>query len=84
MHAAADPLAVAWVVDATLFECRLMRVDVETGSERCAGETICDIFGMSSAEKNCYVATKVDVKRFWDLMISATAEADKVSTMNKM
>jgi inosine-uridine nucleoside N-ribohydrolase len=66
-----------------LFTFKHLRVDIETASDRCAGETICDVFNMSKAEKNCDLATKVDVARFWDLMIAAIEKANAVSSMNK-
>jgi len=61
-----------------------MRVDIETSSDRCAGETICDIYDMSKDPKNVHVATKVDIARFWDLMVSAAQKANSVSSMNKL
>lgn len=58
-------------------------MDIETSSKFCNGRTVCDIYHMSKEKKNCIVATKMDVKGFWELMISAISDADKVSILNK-
>lgn len=74
-----DPTCVAYVLDPTLFETNLMRVDVETSSELTRGCTVCDVWGYSELPKNCHVAIKMDVSKFWDLLIEAVHKADKVS-----
>lgn len=47
-----DPCAVAYVLDPTRFETERMRVDVETGSDLCAGQTVCDVWHYSKLPKN--------------------------------
>lgn len=66
-----DPCAVAFVINPELFEYRLMRVDVETASQLSYGQTVCDVFGMSKKQKNVHVCMKMDVEKFWQLMIEA-------------
>jgi len=74
-----DPLAVAYVIDPTLFKTELMRVDIETMSPLCRGRTLCDIYHMSYAPKNVNVALSVNVTKFWDLLLDALALANAKS-----
>ena len=39
-----DPCAVAYVIAPAMFEVEFIRVDIETGSTLCAGQTVCDRF----------------------------------------
>lgn len=59
-----------------------MRVDIETSSRLCAGQTVCDIWGQSGAPANCRVAKAVDVEGFWQLMLAAIDAADAAAPMN--
>ena len=78
-----DPCAVAFVISPDLFECRLMRVDVERASALSYGQTVCDIYDMSSKRKNVHVCTKMDVDKFWAMMIESIRKADLWSPINK-
>jgi len=78
-----DPLAVLYAIDPSLFQTTLMRVDIETQSEMCSGQTICDVYNMSLKPKNAYVAQKVNVEAFWDHMINALKLANGTSILNK-
>lgn len=77
-----DPCAVAYVVDPDIFEVERMRVDIEVSSHLSAGQTVCDIWHQTGRLPNCVVATKMDVARFWDLMMDAVRSADGVSSLN--
>jgi len=77
-----DPVAVAFCIDPSLFEKKLMRVDVDNGSTGSYGRTNCDIFGMSKRKKNVIVATKVDVDGFFKLFLDALVIANKYSLLN--
>jgi len=78
-----DPCAVAFVVDPSMFEHRLMRVDVETSSSLSHGQTVCDIFNMSSKTKNVHVCTKMNMSKFWNMLIEAIKLCDLISPANK-
>ncbi len=78
-----DPVAVAAVVDPSLFEFKLMRVDIETGSLLSYGQTVCDIYGMSNKKKNVYVCMSMNVEKFWSLMFDVIKKADLISPCNK-
>lgn len=77
-----DPCAVAYVISPEIFEGSLVRVDVEMGSQFCDGRTLCDMFGMTGLPKNVFVATSMNVTAFWEMMLDAIMNADKVSEMN--
>jgi len=59
-----------------------MRVDIETSSKFCDGRTVCDIYNLSGLPKNCYVATKMDVSAFWDLLFDALKIVNKNTCVN--
>ena len=71
-----DPCAVAVAVDPSIFEFTLMRVDVETSSHLSYGQTVCDIYNMNPKKKNIHVCTKMNVAKFWQLMIEALRKTD--------
>lgn len=80
-----DPCALAYIIDSSLFDVTRCRVDIETVSPYSAGQTVCDLANIKSYredQKNCLVATKIDVNRFWDLMLSALVEANRFSTLS--
>eukprot|EP00455_Lapot_gusevi_P048370 TRINITY_DN6671_c0_g1_i1.p1 TRINITY_DN6671_c0_g1~~TRINITY_DN6671_c0_g1_i1.p1 ORF type:complete len:361 (-),score=105.99 TRINITY_DN6671_c0_g1_i1:39-1121(-) len=78
-----DPCAVAYVLRPDLFECKLMRVDVDVQSELCYGRTVCDLYGMSSKPKNVNVALKMKVDQFWEVMLEALEKINRVSPLNQ-
>lgn len=78
-----DPCAVAFVIAPQLFETQAMRVDIETSSPLSAGQTVCDVWGQSKRPKNCNVAVRMDVARFWDLLLDAVHKANQVSPLNR-
>lgn len=59
-----------------------MRVDVEMSSELTMGATCCDIYQFSKKPKNVIVALKMDVPKFWQLMIQAFQKCNSVSNLN--
>jgi len=74
-----DPCTVAYIIAPEIFVTEFMHVDVETGSKCSDGRTNCDVFGMTKLPKNVHVAVKIDVDKFWELMINALNQAnDKV------
>src|SRR6266702_1924654 len=65
-----DPCAVARVIDPTVMHCVDAFVAVETRGEFSCGMTVTDFSGRLGPT-NAQVATKLDVDRFWDLMVDA-------------
>jgi purine nucleosidase len=63
-----DPCAVAWVIDRSVMRTRPARVEIEVAGTHTSGMTVTD-FG--AANPNAEVATELDVRRFWDLVVGA-------------
>ena len=68
-----DAVAVAALLDPTLIDTRLLRVDVETASTHCDGRTVVDLWSVTGREANVHVGFDIDRDRFLDLMISSIA-----------
>jgi len=79
-----DPCAVAFVLNPTLFETKLIRVEIETQSNLTSGLTVCDFYGHFKGLPNCLICTKLDVPKFWDLMLEALTKANHHSPLNQM
>lgn len=79
-----DPCAVAFVVDPSLFEYTPMRVDIEMASPISYGQTICDKRDRSQRGKNAHVCEKMNVDKFWKMMIDAIKLANLKSPANKV
>lgn len=84
-----DPLAIAALVDPTLFETVPLAVVVETSGDHTAGMTLCDgrrlgpdmrpradYARWNAASPNADVAISVDVDRFWALLLGVLATYD--------
>ncbi|MFC4007997.1 nucleoside hydrolase [Nonomuraea purpurea] len=65
-----DACAVAYLLDPSLFTCVPAVVDVETAGLYTRGMTVTD-FKLRDRQANALVATSLDVKRFWDLVLGA-------------
>lgn len=76
-----DPCAVAYVIDPSMFQAVAMRVDIETDSLLCGGQSICDVWGQSGRAPNAVVAKSMDVPAFWKLVEGAVATASEVSQL---
>src|SRR6202022_1617833 len=65
-----DPCAVARVIDPSVMECLEAFVAIETRGEFSSGMTVTDFSGRLG-RPNVKVATRLNVDRFWDLMVAA-------------
>ena len=68
-----DPCALALVIDPTLVDCVEAFVAIETEGRFTRGATVVDLHGRFGREPNARVAMRLDVARFWDLVIEAIA-----------
>jgi inosine-uridine nucleoside N-ribohydrolase len=82
-----DPCAVAWLIDPTLIEARMLHVAVELQGENTRGMTVCDYRHLKSAgaeiggvegirrgsAPNAEVGLRLDVERFFNLLIGDLA-----------
>ncbi|WP_136707557.1 nucleoside hydrolase [Agromyces sp. H66] len=68
-----DPVAVAVLADPGSVELAHTRLDVELAGTETAGATSVDLGGMLRREPNAWVATRLDVDRFWGVIEGAIA-----------
>ncbi|MFJ7163277.1 nucleoside hydrolase [Bacillus safensis] len=64
-----DPLAVSLAIDKKLVSTQAFHVEVETKSEFCDGQMICDFQHQWEKERNVQVCMDVDAEAFFDLLI---------------
>ena len=80
-----DSCAVAFLIDPSIFDYALMYVDVETTSPLTSGMTVCDVDSyhlFSDRPKNVHVGWKMNVEKFWKLMLDALSRANECSLKN--
>lgn len=63
-----DVCSVAYCIDPDIFECKRLRVDVETKGEFAYGMTLIDFHGVTKRAPNVNVALRLDHGKFWDLL----------------
>ena len=68
-----DPIAVAVLADPETVDLTHTRLDIELAGTETAGATSVDLGGMLRREPNAWVATSLDVDRFWGLLERAMA-----------
>ncbi len=68
-----DPVAVAVLADPDTVQLVHTRLDVEVAGHETVGATSVDLDGMLRREPNAWVATGLDVDRFWGLVETAMA-----------
>jgi len=78
-----DPCAVFYCINPGQFRSLRTYVDVELGSEKCFGRTLCDLHGITKKEPNVTVCYQVDVEAFWKQMLTCLKLANENSPLNK-
>lgn len=68
-----DPVAVAVLADPGCVELTHTRLDIELAGAETVGATSVDLGGVLKREPNAWVATGIDVERFWAGMAGAIA-----------
>ena len=77
-----DPCAVAYVLAPEIFtDVEHLRVDIEVASALSAGQTVVDVWGATGKKPNAYVCMKMDVDKFWDLMLDSVEKAAAASPL---
>lgn len=66
-----DPLAVAVALDRSLVTTKKLYVDIETKSELCDGQTVCDFQNRLKKEPNMNVCLDVDADAFFARFLGA-------------
>jgi uridine nucleosidase len=77
-----DVCAVAYVIAPELFEATKMHVAIVTGDHLCAGQTVCDQWrSLENVEDNVVVTTKMNVEKFWKLLIGSLVRCSQVTPL---
>ena len=63
-----DPCVIAYLIDPSIFQGKLVNVLVEENSLLTRGESVVDWLGVTGRAPNCYVMVKADQKRFFSLL----------------
>ncbi|MEZ7172783.1 nucleoside hydrolase [Sporosarcina sp. OR05] len=69
-----DPLAVGVALDKSLVRTEKLYVDVETNSDLCDGQTVCDFKNWTKKEPNVDVCLEVDSERFISTLIDTLSK----------
>lgn len=63
-----DPCCIAYCIDPSMFEMKLLHVDIETKGEFAYGMSIIDTLGVTKKTQNVKVAFKLNQHAFWSLL----------------
>ena len=63
-----DPCVIAYLIDSTIFQGKLVNVQVEENSKLTRGETVVDWFGVTGRPTNCNVITEANHINFFSLL----------------
>lgn len=63
-----DPLTIAYLIDPTILDVKHVHCEIDISHGSSYGRTNCDIFDYLHLSKNTYVANKVDVEQFWNII----------------
>jgi len=63
-----DPVTIAYLIDPTVLTTKHVSLDIDLSKGPSYGRTNCDMFGYLKRPKNAYVATHIDVDKFWNLI----------------
>jgi len=63
-----DPLTLAYLIDHSVLSLEHVHCDIDISHGTSYGRTNCDMFDYLELPKNTFVATEVDVDKFWDII----------------
>ena len=63
-----DPITIAYLIDNSVLTLQHCHVEVDISTGPSYGRTNCDLIDFMKLEHNVYVATDVDVDKFWDIV----------------
>lgn len=66
-----DPVTIAYLIDPTLLEVKHVHCKIDIDHGFSYGRTNCDMFDYLGLPKNTYVASDINVNRFWDIIEEA-------------
>ncbi len=65
-----DPVTIAYLLNPSLLKINYVHCDIDISHGTSYGRTNCDMFDYMHLEKNTYVATDIDVEKFWNIIES--------------
>jgi len=65
-----DPVTIAYLIDPTVVTLTHVHCDIDISHATSYGRTNCDIFDYLKLPKNAYVATAIDINKYWDIIES--------------
>ncbi len=65
-----DPVTIAYLIDRKVCEMSFVHCEIDISQGSSYGRTNCDIFNYLKLPKNTYVATDIDVDRYWEIIES--------------
>ena len=63
-----DPCVIGYLIDDTMFEGKLVNVEVEENSSLTRGKTVTDWLGVTKRKPNCKVIIEADHKKFFSIL----------------
>ncbi|UNK19684.1 nucleoside hydrolase [Paenibacillus sp. N3/727] len=72
-----DVCSVAYCIDPTVFNCKKLRVDVETRGDFTYGMTVVDTLGVTHKEPNVNFALGLDHGKFWNMLYQTLGNYSK-------
>lgn len=66
-----DPCTIAWLINPSMFESKVMNVDVENQGDLTDGETVCDYYELIDKPKNTEVLLDIDREKFIQLIMDS-------------
>ena len=63
-----DPCVIAYLIEQSIFEGKMVNVQVEENSKLTRGETVVDWFGVTGKPANCKVITEANHNKFFSLL----------------
>jgi len=79
-----DPVAVHFSLHPEDFIYKHYRVDVECAYSHSRGQTVVDLWSQTGKKPNAFIATKLQVPRFWDVMGQIFQTASQQTIFNQM
>lgn len=65
-----DPVTIAYLIDPTVVKLQHVSCEIDISRGTSYGRTNCDLFNYQKKPKNAYVATEIDVAKYWDIVES--------------
>lgn len=63
-----DPVTIAYLIDPSVVTLTYVHCDIDVSRGTSYGRTNCDIFDYMKLPKNVYVATSIEIDKYWDII----------------